>query len=191
MSGGPIASAISSAQVNFGDYQNGISNDETYIAPTASSYVEVTTPSIYNSAQTIGTFGAVATTAQDFYVWTVGTVATPIDLYAMLVDDGTGTEPGGSWGGTATPLSGSWTVQKVSGGTTVATFKFTGDANTSGDGHDPNAVLVGAITPGTASSPNGYSIQFGAPVITPEPGSLVAMFSGLVGLVGFGIRRRK
>lgn len=29
------------------------------------------------------------------------------------------------------------------------------------------------------------------PVITPEPGSMVALFSGLVGLLGFGIRRRK
>lgn len=31
----------------------------------------------------------------------------------------------------------------------------------------------------------------GPVVITPEPGSMLAMFSGLVGLVGFGIRRRK
>jgi len=30
-----------------------------------------------------------------------------------------------------------------------------------------------------------------APLTTPEPGSMLAMFSGLVGLVGFGIRRRK
>ncbi|MGI6294963.1 MAG: PEP-CTERM sorting domain-containing protein [Armatimonadota bacterium] len=30
-----------------------------------------------------------------------------------------------------------------------------------------------------------------APVEVPEPGSMLAMFSGLVGLVGFGIRRRK
>lgn len=29
------------------------------------------------------------------------------------------------------------------------------------------------------------------PVEVPEPGSMLAMFSGLVGLVGFGIRRRK
>jgi len=30
-----------------------------------------------------------------------------------------------------------------------------------------------------------------APVNTPEPGSMLALFSGFVGLVGFGIRRRK
>jgi hypothetical protein len=30
-----------------------------------------------------------------------------------------------------------------------------------------------------------------APTTTPEPGSIVALFSGLVGLVGYGIRRRK
>lgn len=29
------------------------------------------------------------------------------------------------------------------------------------------------------------------PGVVPEPGSMLAMFSGLVGLVGFGIRRRK
>ncbi len=110
VSGGPIVGAISSSQVDFGDYQNGILNDETYIPPTAASYVEVTTPSIYSGAQTIGTFGTLAQTKQDFQVWTVGTVATPIDLYAELADDGTGNESGGSWGGSATPLSDYWTV---------------------------------------------------------------------------------
>jgi hypothetical protein len=35
-----------------------------------------------------------------------------------------------------------------------------------------------------------YSIT-DAPVDTPEPGSMMAMASGLVGLLGFGIRRRK
>ena len=36
------------------------------------------------------------------------------------------------------------------------------------------------------------TLAFGGPeCCIPEPGSMLAMFSGLVGLVGFGIRRRK
>lgn len=35
------------------------------------------------------------------------------------------------------------------------------------------------------------NLQLVASTIVPEPGSMVALFSGLVGLVGFGIRRRK
>jgi hypothetical protein len=40
---------------------------------------------------------------------------------------------------------------------------------------------------------NGYILSFRDSVIPPipEPGSMVAMLSGIVGLVGFGIRRRK
>lgn len=37
----------------------------------------------------------------------------------------------------------------------------------------------------------GTELQLVASAIVPEPGSMVALFSGLVGLVGFGIRRRK
>lgn len=37
----------------------------------------------------------------------------------------------------------------------------------------------------------GDSLTLVASTIVPEPGSMVALFSGLVGLVGFGIRRRK
>lgn len=37
----------------------------------------------------------------------------------------------------------------------------------------------------------GTQLQLVASTIVPEPGSMVALFSGLVGLVGFGIRRRK
>jgi|GEM_PF-1508588 len=47
-------------------------------------------------------------------------------------------------------------------------------------------------TLGSADSAGGaykYFVLEAAPI--PEPGSMVALFSGLVGLVGFGIRRRK
>lgn len=37
----------------------------------------------------------------------------------------------------------------------------------------------------------GEAFYVVASTIVPEPGSMVALFSGLVGLVGFGIRRRK
>jgi hypothetical protein len=60
-------------------------------------------------------------------------------------------------------------------------------------------------THGTSANPtwtvtftNSDAIKVGAgggyvnmQLITPEPGSMVAMLSGLVGLIGFGIRRRK
>jgi len=45
-----------------------------------------------------------------------------------------------------------------------------------------------------ATAGNGlqyFELFAGAPVVTPEPGSIVAMFSGLVGMAGFAIRRRK
>lgn len=43
---------------------------------------------------------------------------------------------------------------------------------------------------GLGSESNPYKFQLVAGTV-PEPGSLVAMLSGLAGLVGFGIRRRK
>lgn len=50
-----------------------------------------------------------------------------------------------------------------------------------------------ANTEGMVGRANAVALTLGeaATIITPEPGSMVAMFSGLVGLVGFGIRRRK
>jgi hypothetical protein len=44
---------------------------------------------------------------------------------------------------------------------------------------------------GTYSTPTRYFTVYAIGLQVPEPGSLLAMFSGLIGLVGFGIRRRK
>lgn len=38
---------------------------------------------------------------------------------------------------------------------------------------------------------DGYMFRVYATPTVPEPGSMLALFSGLIGLVGFGIRRRK
>ena len=45
-----------------------------------------------------------------------------------------------------------------------------------------------ANTAGMVGQENALALSLGA---VPEPGSMVAMLSGLVGLAGFGIRRRK
>ena len=54
----------------------------------------------------------------------------------------------------------------------------------------------GSITTPVFSTTFAYDgtsipLQLVASADVPEPGSMLAMFSGLVGLVGFGIRRRK
>lgn len=51
-----------------------------------------------------------------------------------------------------------------------------------------NVVVLGF---GTTSSSNGNSWYDGVHVMVPEPGSFVALASGLIGLGGFIIRRRK
>ncbi len=45
----------------------------------------------------------------------------------------------------------------------------------------------------TATSRGGYDFMVAAwtPTAVPEPGNMLAMFTGLVGLTGFGIRRRR
>ncbi len=51
----------------------------------------------------------------------------------------------------------------------------------------PVIVDLGGVWTGT----DKLTMEFGDCTCIPEPGSMLAMFSGLVGLVGFGIRRRK
>jgi len=65
------------------------------------------------------------------------------------------------------------------------TGKITGTSNKTAP------LLSVSITAPKTANPNNDAmlVTFGATV--PEPGSMLAMLSGLVGLVGFGIRRRK
>jgi hypothetical protein len=67
-----------------------------------------------------------------------------------------------------------WSTTMISSATAGLTYTFT---DTSGMVGAANAV---ALTLGEKQGP-----------VVPEPGSMVAMLSGLVGFVGFGIRRRK
>jgi len=53
---------------------------------------------------------------------------------------------------------------------------------------DPNGDVAGV---GTGYSQSLKLVATYSVVSTPEPGSMVAMLSGLIGLVGYGIRRRK
>lgn len=52
-------------------------------------------------------------------------------------------------------------------------------------------MTVWGANPTTTFTVYAQGGEFDSVVVTPEPGSMLAMFSGLVGLVGFGIRRRK
>jgi len=63
----------------------------------------------------------------------------------------------------------------------------TGIAGVAGTNFYQNQYTLGA----TADGAGGAYQYFVLEATVPEPGSMVALFSGLIGLVGFGIRRRK
>jgi hypothetical protein len=102
------------------------------------------------------------------------------------------------WAGTATaaiPANG-WRLYKLYdpitdtwGKTELSTSPIMATSNGSAASPWFKAALPVFRTGDPLGAKNGYILSLEQPV--PEPGSMVAMLSGLVGLVGFGIRRRK
>ncbi|MCE5200422.1 MAG: PEP-CTERM sorting domain-containing protein [Armatimonadota bacterium] len=82
-------------------------------------------------------------------------------------------------------------------------YSLTDDARGTGTANavawETSLTVARTASVGTAAAPSGkhliatanYDLQTFTEPIVPEPGSIVAMLSGLVGLAGFGIRRRK
>ena len=74
-------------------------------------------------------------------------------------------------------------------GVTTTWGSSTGIAGTAGTNFFQKAYTLGDAD--SAGGAYQYFVLEANSVSTPEPGSMLAMLSGLVGLVGFGIRRRK
>ncbi len=85
--------------------------------------------------------------------------------------------------------AGSWTAQEIKSGAadTSLIWQLPTDG-TYGSASSPQFTSDGYHVSGTGSQM--FTLCLGT-IDVPEPGSMVALFSGLVGLIGFGIRRRK
>jgi len=85
----------------------------------------------------------------------------------------------------STPLQSYVYTNGVTAPTSYGTYTGTGVGGTYNQWAFNNVAEGGSVYLELVAAP------ISAPITTPEPGSLVAMLSGLVGLVGYGIRRRK
>jgi len=195
------ATSTSFGQVDFSDSWDAADGDTPWSPTPATSYVTACANDslgdesvIYDDSHVAGPTvkGTTTLPAWTFYVWTVGTAA-PTSLYAFLVDDGAGS---GFYGGSLV-TRGNWVVTDVTNSSNpVVVDKFSFAAGLAPDGLTGakaanQAINLGTISTGASrTSPEIFTIAQVAQV-TPEPGSMVALFSGLVGLVGYGIRRRK
>jgi hypothetical protein len=124
-----------------------------------------------------------ASTPWDIFVWGVGTDAgTTARINVILSDDGNL-----GFGGTVVKNN-DWKLNIV-GGTSFdcGTLALVADYPPS---RSQGNIVIAQLVLGTAAAPTHLQLVEGGAVV-PEPGSLVALFSGLVGLVGYGIRRRK
>jgi len=107
----------------------------------------------------------------------------------------TGWIPSGEtlYSGTNTPITG-LNIQVIYNGVTEysePTFTSSNPSSTSSTGRGKSTVPVFSFTvPCTAGAAGTFQVVASVPQV-PEPGSLVALFSGFVGLVGYGVRRRK
>jgi hypothetical protein len=135
---------------------------------------------IVNLLKGAGKDPSVAPVEYDF--WVVGPASTTINLYAWN-PTGTATD----WDGTKFNSLVLWTV--TSDGS-MKSNPYTFDFNANGGNDGSNMTGTYATRTFTIDA-NGDPQRFALIAGVPEPGSFVALFSGIVGLVGFGIRRRR
>jgi len=83
-------------------------------------------------------------------------------------------------------------IWEYKAGTNGATWTGAGGiVGTANSTSAANAYFQQSFTLGAADNAGAAYKYFVLEATVPEPGSMVALFSGLIGLVGFGIRRRK
>jgi len=186
-----VGSAVSS--VLMGDYIDPADGNVGFQAPLGASLglgvAEIGGGStIYSDAYDLN---HAASTPWDIYVWGSGGLATTsTSIGIFLTDDGLQFP---APDGTVTPIaSTTWKVVDLTTSQTVGTAKFTTIASASDGIHYSGVVTLGALSIAGTTQATAEHLQLETVVAsTPEPGSMVALFSGLVGLVGYGIRRRK